>query len=68
VSRAAEVVKNRPSPSRYASRIRSPVKEIGAEELVRGMNKRAVAAVTSPTTGPARKIHVVAVKEPFEIA
>ncbi len=29
VSRAAEAVKNRPRPSRYASRIRSPVNEIG---------------------------------------
>ena len=48
--------------------MRSPVKEgMGALELPSGINITAIAAVTSPTTGPARNTHVVVVlkTEPF---
>ena len=67
VSRAAEAVKNRPRPSRYASRIKSPVNEIGPLELASGISSTAIPAVTSPTTGPARNTQVVVVlkTEPF---
>src|SRR6266851_4647559 len=59
VSRAAAAVKNRPRPSKYASRIRSPVNEIGVLEFVKGTSSTASAAVTKPTTGPARNTKVV---------
>ncbi len=61
VSRAADAVKNRPRPSRYASRIKSPVNETGAVALASGMSSTASAAVTRPTTGPARNTQVVVV-------
>ena len=45
----------------------SPVNETGAAELASGTNSTAIAAVTSPTTGPARNTQVVVVlkTEPF---
>ena len=44
--------------------------ETGAVESANGIMSKATAAVTNPTTGPARKIQVVVVlkTEPFEPA
>src|SRR5207249_1985162 len=66
-SSAAAAVKNRPKPSRYTSRIRSPVKEIGACPPANGTINTTIPVVTSPTTGPARKTQVVVVlnTDPF---
>ena len=67
VSRAEEAVKNRPRPNRYASSTASPTKDTGAPAETNGMRSSARAAVTTPTTGPARKTQVVVVlnTEPF---
>ncbi len=45
----------------------SPVNESGAVELASGISSTAIAAVTRPTTGPARNTQVVVVlkTEPF---
>ena len=68
VSSAAEAVKNRPRPSRYASRIRSPVNEIGALGVAqRNQEQRRKPPSPGLTTGPARNTQVVVVlkTEPF---
>ena len=52
VSRAAAAVKNRPSPNRYARRIRSPGKRDRCHvEPASGISNTATTAVTRPTTG-----------------
>src|SRR5579872_2148467 len=61
VSSAAQAVKNRPNPSKYAKSNTSPVNEIGALGPTRGISNPASATVANPTTGPARKIQVVVV-------
>ena len=60
-------MKNRPKPSKYANRIRSPVNEIGAVESASGIIIAAITAVTKPTTGPALNTQVVVVlkTDPF---
>jgi hypothetical protein len=59
VSRAAAVVKKRASPKRYAKRMRSPVKAIGAGCAPSGIRSEATRAAASVTTGPAINTHVV---------
>ncbi len=61
VSSAAATVKNRPSPSTYANTTKSPANAIGARWPAIGTSSAAVNPVARPTTGPARKIHVVVV-------
>src|ERR1039457_5360408 len=61
VSSAANTVKKRPSPNRYANNTRSPMNATGALWYPSGIKQPAMIVVTTATTGPARNSQVVVV-------
>ena len=61
VSMAAAMVKNRPRPSRYSSKMTSPLKENSGGCPATGRNISTTAAAHSETMGPSLKMRVVLV-------